>query len=137
MSYTKTTWTSGSTPLSADNLNNIETGIADLHDKSILINEKVFWNGCKIILYHTGNIVTARFLGTESATQAQGQKNSYITIPVGYRPATALSWTVTDQNGRRMILQADADGNIGMYYLLDPITSPTNLIWSATWAAYN
>ena len=32
MAYTKTTWTNDSTPLSADNMNHIETGIGDAHD---------------------------------------------------------------------------------------------------------
>ena len=30
MAYTKTEWVSGETPLSADNMNHIENGIADL-----------------------------------------------------------------------------------------------------------
>lgn len=33
MSYTPTNWVSGSTPLSAENMNHIEQGIADLNSK--------------------------------------------------------------------------------------------------------
>lgn len=32
MAYTKTTWVNGTTALSADNMNHIETGIKDAHD---------------------------------------------------------------------------------------------------------
>lgn len=33
MSYTRTNWVNGSTPINADNLNNIETGILDLESE--------------------------------------------------------------------------------------------------------
>ncbi len=35
MAYTRTDWVSGETPLSADNLNNIEDGIEELNSKSV------------------------------------------------------------------------------------------------------
>ena len=36
MAYTRTNWVSGSTPLSADNMNNIEDGIEELVDKAMV-----------------------------------------------------------------------------------------------------
>lgn len=51
MAYTKKTWVKGNTPLSAENFNHMEQGIADAHtdiaqlnsDKSIFI-KSIFWN---------------------------------------------------------------------------------------------
>ena len=36
MAYTKTTWVTGETPLSADNMNNIEDGIEELNSNAIV-----------------------------------------------------------------------------------------------------
>ena len=35
-----------------------------------------------------------------------------------------------------MIFQAGPNGDIGLYYLIDPISSPTNIYATLTWAAY-
>ena len=40
MAYAKKTWVSGETPLSAENMNNIENGIADAHEDIIKLNMK-------------------------------------------------------------------------------------------------
>lgn len=40
MAYAKKTWVSGETPLSAENMNNIENGIADAHEDIIKLNTK-------------------------------------------------------------------------------------------------
>ena len=42
MSYTKTNWVNGSTPLSADNMNHIETGIKDAHDDLATLTSNVY-----------------------------------------------------------------------------------------------
>ena len=46
MAYTKTTWITGSTPLSANNMNKIETGIKDAHDLLAAIWQTVYPVGC-------------------------------------------------------------------------------------------
>ena len=42
MAYTKKTWVSGETPLSAENMNNIENGIANAHEDISKLNTKLF-----------------------------------------------------------------------------------------------
>lgn len=41
MAYAKKTWVSGETPLSAENMNNIENGIADAHEDISKLNTKL------------------------------------------------------------------------------------------------
>lgn len=41
MAYTKKTWVSGETPLSAENMNNIENGIANAHEDISELNTKI------------------------------------------------------------------------------------------------
>lgn len=41
MAYTKKTWVSGETPLSAENMNNIENGIANAHEDISKLNTKI------------------------------------------------------------------------------------------------
>lgn len=41
MAYTKKTWVSGETPLSAENMNHIEQGVADAHNDISSLNTKV------------------------------------------------------------------------------------------------
>ena len=41
MAYTKKTWVSGETPLSAENMNNIENGIANAHEDISELNTKM------------------------------------------------------------------------------------------------
>lgn len=45
MAYTKKTWVSGETPLSAENMNNIENGIANAHEDISKLNTKINMNG--------------------------------------------------------------------------------------------
>ena len=46
MAYTKKTWVSGETPLSAENMNHIEQGVADAHNdiSSLNTNLKTQYN---------------------------------------------------------------------------------------------
>ena len=46
MAYTKTTWITGSTPLSATNMNHIETGIEDAHDLIAALWNVLYPVGC-------------------------------------------------------------------------------------------
>ena len=46
MAYTKTTWITGSTPLSATNMNHIETGIKDAHDLIAALWNVLYPVGC-------------------------------------------------------------------------------------------
>ena len=49
MAYTKKTWVKGSTPLSAENFNHMEQGIADAHTDIKQLNSDKTW---KLSLIH-------------------------------------------------------------------------------------
>ena len=46
MAYVKTTWITGSTPLSATNMNHIEKGIADAHEMIAAVANTIYPVGC-------------------------------------------------------------------------------------------
>lgn len=45
MAYTKKTWVKGNTPLSAENFNHMEQGIADAHSSIAQLNSDKTWTG--------------------------------------------------------------------------------------------
>ena len=53
MAYTKKTWVKGSTPLSAENFNHMEQGIADAHTEITQLNSDT-----KSIIQFLGNMTT-------------------------------------------------------------------------------
>ena len=50
MAYTKKTWVKGSTPLSAENFNHMEQGIADAHTEITQLNSELY--GLHLHLLH-------------------------------------------------------------------------------------
>lgn len=89
MSYVRTTWVSGETPLSAENMNNIEDGIEESKDGIDALNSKVFSTitGAQIntnIAYEkTGNICIVQIKTLQNLATGE-QKIG--TMPPGYRP---------------------------------------------------
>ena len=90
MAYTKTTWITGSTPLSATNMNHIEQGIKDAHDMIAAITETIFPVGS---YYETSNSSfnpNGVFAGTWILEKA-GQV--HVSAGTGYPVAGALTNT--------------------------------------------
>ena len=88
MAYTKTTWITGSTPLSANNMNHIEQGIKDAHDMIAAITETIFPVGS---YYETSNSSfnpNGTFAGTWILEKA-GQV--HVSAGSGYAVSGALS----------------------------------------------
>lgn len=57
MAYTKKTWVSGETPLSAENMNNIENGIANAHEDISELNTKLLgsFNSVAYVTFQKAN----------------------------------------------------------------------------------
>ena len=70
MAYTRTDWVSGGTPLSADNMNNIEDGIEELNSK---------FGGLNVVKYQTTITIPS---GTSSSVQTKVVDTSSV-IPTG------------------------------------------------------
>ena len=51
MAYTKKTWVKGSTPLSAENFNHMEQGIADAHTEITQLNSDLITRAAFAILF--------------------------------------------------------------------------------------
>ena len=105
-------------------------------EKKVLINGQAVWNGTKITVYSCGNIVTLVYWGSENGNWGAGAVNAYYTLPVGYRPYVNTQQIFTDQNNKRIIVTANTNGQVGIYWLLDAISSKTNVYGSMTWIAY-
>lgn len=105
-------------------------------EKKVLINGQAVWNGTKITVYSCGNIVTLVYWGSENGNWSAGAVNAYYTLPVGYRPYVNTQQIFTDQNNKRIIVTANTNGQVGIYWLLDAISSKTNVYGSMTWIAY-
>ena len=97
MTYTQKTWVSGETPLSAENMNHIEQGVADAHNDISSLNTNIALNTYSSTLatniasssnsnklYKIGNIVIFTF--TFKNTEGQESWTSIYTLPSGYRP---------------------------------------------------
>lgn len=79
MAYTKTTWTNGSTALSAENMNHIETGIEDAHSVlDVLIDGLYPVNSIMITTDNVNPGTRAIFAGTTWEAWGSGR------VPVGY-----------------------------------------------------
>ena len=105
--------------------------------KKTLIGPSKIWNGVTIVVYCYGNIVTCVVYGSENGNWGGGAINAYYTLPVGYRPHTDIQQIIVDQNNKRAVWAAKGNGQIGIYWLLDSITSKTNMYGCFSWAAWN
>lgn len=94
MAYTKKTWVSGETPLSAENMNNIENGIANAHEDISKLNTNSF-QGMKRAGYKDqtislkGNGTAYLFIMVHNG--AVGNNGLYI-----YYPATSMIFTFAE-----------------------------------------
>jgi len=105
-------------------------------EKRVLIGPSKIWNGVTMVVYSVGNVVTCIVYGAENGNWNGGAVNAFFTIPVGYRPHSDINQIFTDQNNKRMIWIARGNGQIGLYWLLDSITSKTNVYVTMTWTAW-
>ena len=90
-----------------------------------------------IVVYCYGNIVTCVVYGSENGNWSGGVINAYYTLPVGYRPHSDIQQIIVDQNNKRAVWAARGNGQIGIYWLLDSITSKTNMYGCFSWAAWS
>lgn len=91
MAYTKTTWTSGETALSAEHMNNIENGIENLENNLGTISSLV-----------RGTYTTARWAnGTETATWTAPADGVYLIFM--YISLNSNNQTVTHRNVYRQL----------------------------------
>ena len=88
MAYTKTTWITGSTPLSANNMNHIEQGIKDAHDMIAAITETIFPVGAYFETSNSSFNPNGTFAGTWILEKA-GQV--HVSAGSGYPVSGALS----------------------------------------------
>lgn len=105
--------------------------------KKTLVGPSKIWNGVTIVVYCYGNIVTCVVYGSENGNWGAGVLNAYYTLPVGYRPHTDIQQIIVDQNNKRAVWAAKSNGQIGIYWLLDSITSKTNMYGCFSWAAWS
>ena len=91
------------------------------------------WQGTRITAWRNGNMCTLAWNGVESGTIATGAKNQYITIPGKYCPVANATAIFVDQNNKRFIFQCTSNGQAGLYYQLDAVTSATNVYGTLTW----
>lgn len=108
MAYTKTEWVSGETPLSADNMNHIENGIADLASNVNAL------------------LVTTWETFTQASVSANATKNFTKTISkAGYTPIGIIGY----YTGSTAI--------VPYHFRLDSSTSVSTLVRNITSSAVN
>jgi hypothetical protein len=82
MAYTKKTWVKGNTPLSAENFNHMEQGIADAHTDIAQLNSDT-----KSIIQFLGNMITPN--GSEGIIHANWPNNM---APIAIRVKKYDQW---------------------------------------------
>ncbi len=82
MAYTKKTWVKGSTPLSAENFNHMEQGIADAHTEITQLNSDM-----KSIIQIIGNMTTPN--SSEGIIHANWSDNM---VPIAIRVKKYDQW---------------------------------------------
>lgn len=125
MAYTKTEWVTGETPLSADNMNNIENGIEDLNTQlesrtgeyRFSIASNVSTAQWPIAYgYYDASTQTARiyFSSRYSANVSSG--TVHFTIPEPYRPIVGSPVIIMAYNDTNSVIigsqTIDTDGKI-------------------------
>lgn len=95
----------------------------------------VTFQGTTLRCWRNGHVVTLTWDGYYTTAVTAGAKNVYISIPAAYRPITTVWSIVQDQSAHRAILNAQTNGNVGLYYLLDASAKNTNVYGFLTWVA--
>lgn len=149
MSYKKTIWVEGKTPISADRLNNIENGIEDLYNSSISFSDILSGEGIKASITEDGkikldispeefnNLVEHPKLTEGSSIKItkiyKGENGSTIDDFYSTSPDTLV---ITDDILDNTFYYSDAENGIyyndvvgiKKFYVKDSITKPINLI---------
>ncbi len=85
------------------------------------------WTGTTLEVWRNGHMMTLVWYGAMNSASSAGDKSQYISIPVEYWPPYPIQSICFDQNGKRFILMITKYGGAGIFYQLDPVTSPTNV----------
>ena len=115
------------------NLNNISGSLNSINSNLVLYENQELWKGLKITVWKTGNVCTCVLGGMLKEATTTGPQNTYLPLPTAYKPFKTISTIQVDQNGKRMVFNVNTT-NLGLYYLLDNITTPTNMYGFITWA---
>jgi hypothetical protein len=92
------------------------------------------WHGVKLSVTISGLTALAVFSGTEDGPITSGAQNSYLNIDTKYTPNFSISQIITDQNNKRLIVTVSSyEHKVGVYYLLDGVTSGTNVYGFLCW----
>ena len=120
MAYTKKTWVSGETPLSAENMNHIEQGVADAHNDISSLNTKLFYKLPTDTDFNT--IVNNGFYTVYSGTNVPTSTKNYYNIIVQRfnDDANYLTQIVTCSNSATIYIRRRNNGNFGGWYKLTP-----------------
>ena len=129
MAYTKKTWVKGSTPLSAENFNHMEQGIADAHTEITQLNSeraflsKVFsGTSNKMIYWQRCQSEIAKALGMQISdinneklyiAACNGDWNAYQGLVTG----AALQWDNTNLN-INIGLSSDTNGVVRINFMI-------------------
>ena len=90
MAYTRTDWVSGETPLSADNMNNIEDGIEELNSNTVLIDSTNQTYNVSVYAYKVGNVVTVTVFRESGSKPSSKGWTTIDVLPEGSRPPVDL-----------------------------------------------
>jgi len=90
MSYIPTNWVSGETPLSAENMNHIEQGIAELDSKSTVDNVTLSFGtvtNARPVCYKYGNVLIINFV-VQLPAKTYNNSNAMWSLPTELKPLT-------------------------------------------------
>lgn len=98
MAYTKKTWVSGETPLSAENMNHIEQGVADAHNDISSLNTKIQIDSIQLSPYISSNGMIANDEETEVSFSVKPCPDGHriLVVPINLYFCIAYNFTVTN-----------------------------------------
>lgn len=102
--------------------------------KTILYENEPLLNGIKITLYKIGNVATLSIKAGATEEISIGQKDAYLELPKGFRPSVELTELCFSQTGKKFIVRIATSGKVGIYYVLDAISSNDNVYGNISWA---
>ena len=116
-----------------DKITQLNSNLDNVNSNLVLYENQELWKGLKITVWKTGNVCTCALGGMLKEATTSGPQNTYLPLPTTYKPFKSISTIQEDQNGRRMVFNINTT-HLGVYYLLDNITTPTNMYGFITWA---
>lgn len=124
MAYTRTNWVSGETPLSAENMNNIEDGIEEAKEAVNDLNSKGYadWTSylsstekedyANCIGMYKNDVVT---VSIRTKTRVHVENDIIMTIPDGYRPPAAFHAIAKSGSNDICVLNISANGQVSIW----------------------